>query len=312
MKFSMDLKIIFLTAILGTVWAKSANNIYIPLVKVQTDGGEVSESQYVTKEYIEEVFVNISNRLDCKCNSDGSNHATKTDIAELKRELIAIISAVIKEEKTYATDCEDIQNDGNRTTGIYTIYPFQKAKENISVRCDMDTSSGGWIVIQRRVSDTDFYRTWDEYENGFGNLSANFWLGNRYLHLITSQDKYELRVDLTNYAGETAYAHYRDFNIGDAESSYQLSVGGYSGTAGDSLLRYHNGMKFSTYDRDNDPDSRNCAVLYHGAWWYKRCHNSNLNGDYGSTESAKGLSWAAWKGNHAPMKITEMKIRRAG
>ena len=33
-------------------------------------------------------------------------------------------------------------------------------------------------VIQRRVDgSTDFYRNWNEYENGFGNLASNFYLG---------------------------------------------------------------------------------------------------------------------------------------
>lgn len=33
-------------------------------------------------------------------------------------------------------------------------------------------------VFQRRVNGTtDFFRGWKEYENGFGNLKAEFWLG---------------------------------------------------------------------------------------------------------------------------------------
>ncbi|CAG2217728.1 unnamed protein product [Mytilus edulis] len=38
---------------------------------------------------------------------------------------------------------------------------------------------------------------------------------------------------------------------------------------GDSLS-YHNGMKFSTVDRDNDLHSMNCAKEQ-GPWWFKSC-----------------------------------------
>ncbi len=33
----------------------------------------------------------------------------------------------------------------------------------------------------------DFYRTWDEYKFGFGNLQGEFWLGNDHIHKITNQ-----------------------------------------------------------------------------------------------------------------------------
>ena len=81
------------------------------------------------------------------------------------------------------------------------------------------------------------------------------------------------------------------------------------GDAGDSLA-YHNRMKFSTKDSDNDVYSYdNCAVDRKGSWWYKRCHYSNLNGLYlgaGQT-SGTGIRWYYWKSQS--MKQTEMKVR---
>ncbi|XP_060595122.1 techylectin-5B-like [Ruditapes philippinarum] len=223
--------------------------------------------------------------------------------------MIADISALMLDvHKPKPIDCGDIYNEGNNKTGIYTIYPTCN-KKWISVRCDMDTSGGKWTIIQRRVSKSDFYKTWDEYETGFGNLSDNFYLGNRIIHEITSQDKYQLRVDLTSFKGESAYAEYSQFYIGDSESSYKLHVGGYSSTAGDAL-KLQNGMKFSTNDRDNDLYSSNCAVSFHGAWWYNKCHNSNLNGLYGSNDYGKGTNWYQWKGHYTSMETMEMKIRR--
>jgi ficolin len=83
------------------------------------------------------------------------------------------------------------------------------------------------------------------------------------------------------------------------------------GTAGDSLS-YQKGMAFSTYDSDNDENDNNCARLYKGAWWYKRCHKSNLNGLYlhGAHKSfADGVNWYHFKGYYYSLKSTSMKIR---
>ena len=72
-------------------------------------------------------------------------------------------------------------------------------------------------------------------------------------------------------------------------------------------------MMFSTYDRDNDISTNNCAEIYHGAWWYTHCHVSNLNGLYhkGGIASWTGVRWHDWKGDSEAIKITEMKVRPA-
>ncbi|KAM7427502.1 Fibrinogen C domain-containing protein 1 [Porites harrisoni] len=101
------------------------------------------------------------------------------------------------------------------------------------------------------------------------------------------------------------------FAVTNETTKYKLILGMYSGTAGDSL-RVHRGYPFSTRDRDHDSSPQNCAVHYRGAWWYFRCHHSNLNGFYynGSHSStADGVNWYAWKGHYYSAKRAEMKIR---
>ena len=114
-----------------------------------------------------------------------------------------------------------------------------------------------------------FYRYWTDYQQGFGNLSGEFWLGLDKIHRLTPTAT-QLRIDMQDFEGYSAYAQYSSFTVGDSVSKYTLSVSGYSGTAGDSLA-YQNGHKFSTRDQDNDADSHtgsNCAQAYIGAWWY--------------------------------------------
>jgi hypothetical protein len=83
-----------------------------------------------------------------------------------------------------------------------------------------------------------------------------------------------------------------------------------TGTAGNSL-NTHNGMKFSTQDVDNDISTENCAVEKNGAWWFRRCSRSHLNGEYlgGHHEHLrKGVFWVSYKGTNYSYEIAEMKV----
>ena len=180
----------------------------------------------------------------------------------------------------------------------------------------MVTDGGGWTIFQRRIDGSvDFYRGWSDYEEGFGDLVGEFWLGLANIRRLTKTGNKRLRIDLGDFDDNYRYAKYSSFSIGDNTTDYTLSVDGYTGDAGDTLLSHWetaNGSKFSTKDRDNDAySSGNCAVNYSGAWWYYSCHGANLNGLYlrGSHSSyANGVEWTTWKGYYYSLRFTEMKL----
>ncbi|KAM4655084.1 LOW QUALITY PROTEIN: tenascin-N [Amazona ochrocephala] len=229
----------------------------------------------------------------------GDRQSRKTDIT------FSTVSSLYP----YPADCSQMQQNGNTCHWMYTIYLNGDGSRPMQVYCDMTTDGGGWIVFQRRsTGEVDFYQRWKNYVEGFGGPAGEFWLGLDKLHNLTSSSplRYELCVDLRT-ASKSVYAVYDFFQVASSRDRYRLSVGNYRGNAGDAMT-YHNGWKFTTWDRDNEALG-NCALTHHGAWWYKNCHLANLNGKYGESKHSEGVNWEPWKGHEFSIPFTEMKIR---
>ena len=95
----------------------------------------------------------------------------------------------------------------------------------------MQTDGGGWTVFQKRKnSSVKFYRGWQDYKVGFGNLDGNFWLGLDKIYRLVKSGQNVLRVDLTDWNGDTAYAKYGTFSVASESYGYRLNIGSYSGT----------------------------------------------------------------------------------
>nr|CAI9704445.1 unnamed protein product [Rangifer tarandus platyrhynchus] len=208
----------------------------------------------------------------------------------------------------FPRDCGEEMQNGVSTSRTTTIFLNGNRERPLNVFCDMETDGGGWLVFQRRMDGkTDFWRDWEDYAHGFGNISGEFWLGNEALHSLTKAGDYSLRVDL-RAGDEAVFAQYDSFQVDSADEYYRLHLEGYHGTAGDSMS-YHSGSVFSARDRDPNNLLISCAVSYRGAWWYRNCHYANLNGLYGSTVDHQGVSWYYWKGFDFSVPFTEMKLR---
>ncbi|KAK3745711.1 hypothetical protein QZH41_007664 [Actinostola sp. cb2023] len=136
---------------------------------------------------------------------------------------------------TVEKDCSELYKSGERRNGVYTIKP--DSQEPFEVYCDMTTDGGGWTVFQRRQDGSvTFDRVWQEYKTGFGNLTGEFWLGNEYIHRLTSRNGSTLRIDLEDSLGFQAFAKYDHFEVDSELYYYRVKrMEKYSGTAGNYL-----------------------------------------------------------------------------
>uniref|UniRef100_A0ABM5GIF3 Fibrinogen-like protein 1 n=1 Tax=Pogona vitticeps TaxID=103695 RepID=A0ABM5GIF3_9SAUR len=228
------------------------------------------------------------------------------------------------EDREYK-DCAEIYNAGHIQSGFYKIKPLESPR-GFFAYCDM-SEGGGWTVFQRRSDGSqNFDRDWAEYDQGFGDFispNGEYWLGNKNLHYLTSQGNYTLKISLSDFEDEQRFAQYENFWVADEQNSYTMNCGQYSGTAGDSLTggfhpevkwwANHQGMKFSTKDRDNDNYEENCAEEDRAGWWFNRCHSANLNGLYYngpySATTDNGIVWFTWHGWWYSLKSVVMKVR---
>lgn len=137
--------------------------------------------------------------------------------------------------------------------------------------CDSQIAGSGWMVIQRRIDGrVDFHRKWDDYKEGFGNVSAEFWLGLEKLHRLTTSRRYEMLVHVVTAKNIVYNIKYDKFEIGSELEQYKLKSLGIKTGIGKDAIRENEGFGFSTFDRDNDNDNNNhIAKNLRGGWWFK-------------------------------------------
>uniref|UniRef100_A0A3Q3F5W9 Angiopoietin-like 1b n=1 Tax=Labrus bergylta TaxID=56723 RepID=A0A3Q3F5W9_9LABR len=207
----------------------------------------------------------------------------------------------------------DAQEAGQSTSGMYLIKP-DEAERPLQVWCEQDIDNGGWTVIQsRRDGSVNFFRNWENYKSGFGNIDGEYWLGLEGIYKLGRQGDYKLLVELEDWMDKKVYAQYSSFHLEPESEGFRLRLGTYQGNAGDSLSS-HNGKQFTTLDRDKDGFTGNCAHFHKGGWWYNACGQANLNGVWytGGVYRSKfqdGMFWADYGGGFYSMKAVRMLIR---
>ena len=131
------------------------------------------------------------------------------------------------------------------------------------------------VIMKNDIAGSDSYffkRPWTEFQQPFGDLTSPYWIGLEKMHQLTLGNC-SVRFDLQLNNGTWLYADYSSFIVGNVSDKYRLIITGYSGNAGDAMSA-HNGLRFSTYDNDNDVTGNNCAALNSGGFWYSRCYKA--------------------------------------
>lgn len=210
-------------------------------------------------------------------------------------------------------DCLHALEDGHTNSGMYLVKP-ENSNRLMQVWCNQRHDPGGWTVIQRRADGSvNFFRNWETYKQGFGNIDGEYWLGLENIYWLTNQGNYKLLVTLEDWSGRKVFAEYASFRVEPEADFYKLRVGRYHGNAGDSLT-WHNGKQFTTLDRDHDVYTGNCAHYQKGGWWYNSCAHSNLNGvwyrgGHYRSRYQDGVYWAEFRGGAYSLKKVVMMIR---
>ena len=126
--------------------------------------------------------------------------------------------------------CAEIKKHGGTTDRVYTINPDGKGA--FKIFCSQTKVGEAWVVIQRRLNGSvDFYRDWEDYKRGFGDLSGEFWLGLEKIHRLTSsKSQQRLRVEMEDFTGFSCYVEFDNFTVNGEDDKYRLaSLGFYRG-----------------------------------------------------------------------------------
>ncbi|TRZ01650.1 hypothetical protein DNTS_006137 [Danionella cerebrum] len=252
-------------------------------------------------------------KLKVKGNKKNKRKVTKGRESRRRPELESGYGNFIKTEEGPFKDCSQVRHAGHTTSGMYLL-KAEGSDRLIQAWCEHKLDNGGWTVIQRRKDGSvNFFRNWENYKKGFGNIDGEHWLGLENIYNLAKQGDYKLLVELEDWVGKKVYAEYSSFHLEPESEGFRVRLGTYQGNAGDSLTS-HNGKPFTTLDRDKDAFTGNCAHFHKGGWWYNACGQTNLNGVWYSggvyrSKFQDGIFWAEYGGGFYSLKSVRMMIR---
>uniref|UniRef100_A0A7M5XEM1 Fibrinogen C-terminal domain-containing protein n=2 Tax=Clytia hemisphaerica TaxID=252671 RepID=A0A7M5XEM1_9CNID len=225
-----------------------------------------------------------SNAMPIRCHFYNSTTTGLTD-SQATEDNTILYTAQIQ-------DCLDLYNSGHKSSGVYSINLLGKGQRDI--RCDMEIEGGGWtVILYRTTSQHNWNVGWNQYKNGIGEITGDFYLGNELVHQITDSGQYELyfrtQIEVANSpanADNTYFGWHGNFHVANEADYYRLTVGDIK-PGSQPQINDLNGMQFTTKDVKRDNHHHNCASFKLSAFWWDGCGRIQPFGPYLHSDSQK-------------------------
>lgn len=124
-----------------------------------------------------------------KSTKTGMRHKVTFDLNMDKISFFTRLTSYLLSVEFHQPDKQGCHQLTVRENGLYTFGTIElnEANRDLNRRyCKFATDGSAWTVIQRRELldlQENFNRSWNEYKNGFGDLSYEFWFGNNFIHM---------------------------------------------------------------------------------------------------------------------------------